>query len=129
MYKIWHPSKSVILTKKIGKGTTIHAPVWLGKDVTIGQNVKVQAFAFVPDGVSIADNVFIGPHVCLTNDKHPPSGKWEKTVVEEGASICARAVILPGITIGRHSIIGAGSVVTKDVPAGETWVGNPAHKI
>ena len=126
--KIWHKEKSVILTKKIGKGTTIHAPVWLGTDVEIGSHVKIQAFAFVPEGVSILDDVFIGPGVVFTNDKYPPSGKWEQTIVREGASIGANATILPGVVIGEYAKIGAGSVVTKDVPTGETWVGNPAKK-
>lgn len=129
--KIWHPTKSIILTKKIGKGTVIHAPVWIGEDVMIGRNVKIQAFVFVPSGVSIEDSVFIGPGVIMTNDKRPPSyGKyWAKTLIKKGARICAGAIILPGITIGKKAIIGAGSTVTKNVPAGETWVGNPAHKL
>lgn len=130
-YKIWQPRKSVILTKNIGKGARIHAPVWIGERVIIGQNVKIQAFAFLPEGVKLEANVFIGPGVVFTNDKYPPSGEdnWSGTLVCENASIGANATILPGIVIGQNSIIGAGSVVTKDVPAGQTWVGNPAHKI
>ena len=130
-YKIWNRKKSVILTKKIGKGTIIHAPVWVGKDVSIGQRVKIQTFAFIPDRLKIEDDVFIGPSVTFTNDKHPPShGKgWTNTLIKRGAVIGAGATILPGITVGINSIIGAGSVVTKNVPDGETWVGNPARKI
>ena len=129
--KIWHPEKSVILTKKIGNGTTIHAPVWIGANVQIGQNVKIQAFAFLPEGVRLEDDVFIGPAVVFTNDLYPPSGRsqWLNTIVKRGAAIGANATILPGIKIGKNVLIGAGSVVTKDVPDGETWVGNPAHKI
>jgi len=130
-YKIWHKNKSVILTKEIGKGTRIHAPVWIGKKVKIGCRVLIQAFVFIPDRVTIQDDVFLGPGVVFTNDKRPPSyGKyWADTLVKKGASIGASATILPGITIGIKSIIGAGSVVTKDVPNGETWVGTPAHRI
>jgi UDP-2-acetamido-3-amino-2,3-dideoxy-glucuronate N-acetyltransferase len=128
-FKIWHREKSVILTKKIGKGSRIHAPVWIGKDVVVGQNVKIQAFAFLPDGVKLEDNVFIGPGVIFTNDKYPPSDNWTETLVKEGASIGANCTILPGIRIGKKSLIGAGSVVLHDVPDGEVWVGNPARKI
>lgn len=92
--------------------------------------MKIEPFAFIPDGVEIEDDVFIGPHVCFTNDKFPPShGKgWVKTLVKRGASIGAGAIILPGLTIGGKAKIGAGSVVTKDIPAGEVWYGNPAIK-
>lgn len=129
--KIWHPRKSVILTKKIGKGTIIHAMVWIGKEVSIGCRVKIQAGVFIPDGITIENDVFLGPHTVFTNDKYPPShGKgWTKTLVKKGARIGANATILPGITIGEKALIGAGAVVTKDVPAGETWIGNPARKL
>ena len=111
-----------------GAQCTIHSHVWIGEGVTVGQNTKIQAFAFIPKGVTIGRNVFIGPHVCFTNDKHPPSNGsgWSETVVEDKVVIGARAVILPGITLGEGCVIGAGAIVTKDVPAGETWVSPPA---
>lgn len=129
--KIYNKEKSQILKCKIGKGCTIHVLVWIGNNVVIGNRVKIQAFCFIPDGVTIEDDVFIGPHVCFTNDKRPPSyGKhWAKILVKKGARIGANATILPGIEIGENSLIGAGSVVTKNIPKGETWVGNPARKI
>ncbi len=124
--KIWHPELSVLLDCVIGERCTIHAQVWIGNNVVIGDDCKVQAFSFIPDGVTLGDHVFIGPRVTFTNDKHPPSTEWLKTVVEDYVSIGAGAVILPGIRLGAHSMVGAGAVVTKDVPPGETVCGNPA---
>lgn len=116
----------------IGKGCTIAAFVEIGPNVTIGNHCSIGAFAFIPELVIIEDFVFIGPHVCFCNDKHPPShGGWlidpVYTVVRKHASIGAGAVILPGITIGERAVVGAGAVVTKMVPAGVTVVGNPAR--
>lgn len=124
---IWHPELSVILTDAIGRDCTIHAFVWIGKDVTIGANCRIQAFAFIPSGVYVGNDVFIGPRVTFTNDKHPPSVDWADTVVEDRVSIGAAAIILPGITLGHGAVIGAGSVVTKDVPPDTTVMGNPAR--
>jgi acetyltransferase-like isoleucine patch superfamily enzyme len=107
----------------------IHQPVFIGKEVKIGDGCRIQMFAFIPDGVTIEDNVFIGPGVVFTNDKYPPAkdkSEWLKTTVKQGASIGANATIVCGVTIGKGAMIGAGSVVTKDVPDGEMWYGNPA---
>jgi len=127
--KIWDEHLSNIQNgARIGRNCRIHSHVWIGGEVKIGDRCKVQAFAFIPNGVIIEDDVFIGPHVCFTNDKYPPSGgkHWAKTLVKKGASIGARAVILPGITIGENAKVGAGAVVTKDVPSGVVVCGNPA---
>jgi len=112
----------------IGEGCTIHSHVWIGKGVVIGECCKIQAFAFIPDGVKIGNNVFIGPHVCFTNDKYPPSHGvgWLPTTVEDSAAIGANATILPGITLGTGCTIGAGSVVTKNVAPHKIVKGNPA---
>lgn len=114
---------------KIGKDCIVHSHVVIYDNVEIGNRVKIQAFVFIPNGVTIGDDVFLGPRVTFTNDKHPPSnGKdWSETIVKDGVSIGAGAVILPGITIGRNAIIGAGAVVTKNVQANTTVVGNPAR--
>lgn len=128
--KIWQPTNlygKVI----VGKNCSIGVFCDIGgtyRGVIIGDNVKIQSHSFIPDSVVLADNVFIGPGVTFTNDKHPPSGKanWLITFVDKGASIGARATILPGITIGANAKIGAGSVVTKNVPANTTVCGNPA---
>ena len=130
MTKFWEKHTSNISKSAVfGKWCVIHSHVWIGDKVKIGNGCKIQAFSFIPPGVTIGDSVFIGPHVCFTNDKHPPSGGkgWSETVVEDNVSIGANSTILPGIRIGEGAKIGAGSVVTKDVPPGETWVGNPAR--
>lgn len=128
------------------KGVVIHEPCNLYGDITIGENTRIGSFCdigpvsigknciiqtmvSIPVGVVIEDNVFIGPQVVFTNDKNPPSDEFSHTVVRTGARIGANATILPGVTIGEGALIGAGAVVTKDVPAHETWVGNPARKL
>ena len=114
---------------EIGDNCKIAAFVEIQRGVKIGNNCKVEAFVYIPTGVTIEDNVFIGPHVCFTNDKYPRAvGDWKivPTVVKKGASIGAGAVILCGVTIGENAMVGAGSVVTKDVKANEMVYGNPA---
>lgn len=111
--------------------TKIHQPIFIGNNVEIGDGCKIQSFAYIPDGVTIEDNVFVGPGAVFTNDKYPPSNgkEWRKTLVREGASIGANVTILCGVIIGKNAMVGAGAVVTKDIPDGETWVGNPARKL
>lgn len=115
---------------KIGTGCNICANVLIENEVVVGNDVTVKSGVQLWDGVTLEDNVFVGPNVTFTNDLFPrsknPDWKLSKTVVKKGASIGANATILCGITIGENAMIGAGSVVTKDVPAGEVWVGNPA---
>ena len=130
--KIWYPELSNIYGCKIGNNCNIGALVEIRADVTIGNGCKIQAFAFLPEGINIGNNVFIGPNVTFTNDKYPKAvGDWKslKTVVEDGASIGAGAVILPGIKIGEEATVGAGAVVTKDVSPNVTVIGNPAMEI
>ncbi len=104
---------------RIGRNTKIDAFVYIEEGVVIGDNCKIRPFVFIPSGVVIGNNVFIGPNVTFTNDRYPDIGtEWtmEKTIVEDNVSIGAGSVILPGIRIGKHSLIGSGSVVTHDVP-------------
>lgn len=123
----------------IGDGSKIGTFVEVQKGVTIGQNVKVSSHSFICEGVIIEDGVFIGHHVCFINDRYPravnPDGSRQTeadwtvvpTVVKRGASIGSNATILCGVTIGENAIVGAGSVVTKDVPANTIVAGNPAR--
>lgn len=116
---------------RIGEDCKIHSHVFIGRDVEIGDRCKIQAFAYIPSLVTLEQEVFIGPRVTFTNDKHPPSGgrHWDETRVERGAVIGAGAIILPGLTIGHHAVVGAGAVVTKSVLPYTTVIGNPARRI
>jgi UDP-2-acetamido-3-amino-2,3-dideoxy-glucuronate N-acetyltransferase len=114
---------------KIGKNCKIDAFVYIEEGVTIGDNCKIRPFVFIPTGVIIEDDVFIGPNVTFTNDKYPRAkGQWKllRATIKKGASIGANSVILPGVTIGENAMVGAGSVVTKDVPSRAIVAGNPA---
>jgi UDP-2-acetamido-3-amino-2,3-dideoxy-glucuronate N-acetyltransferase len=117
---------------KIGKNSKIDSYVYIEEGVVIGDNCKVRPFVFIPTGVTIEDNVFIGPNVTFTNDVYPKAqGDWKlvETHVRRGASIGANSVIVPGVTIGEGALVGAGSVVTKDVPSNVVIAGNPARVI
>lgn len=116
---------------RIGDDCNICSHCLIENDVVIGDRVTVKSGVQLWDGLRVGDDVFIGPNVTFTNDRHPRSGnrEFEKlpTVLEEGCSIGAGAVILPGLRIGNAAMVGAGAVVTRDVPAGATVVGNPAR--
>jgi UDP-2-acetamido-3-amino-2,3-dideoxy-glucuronate N-acetyltransferase len=125
---------------RIGEQCNIGKGVYIDAHVQIGSNVKIQNHASIFEGVRLEDGVFVGPHVCFTNDLAPraitPDGRlksaddWEitPTLVGYGASIGAGAVIVCGITIGAFALVGAGSVVTREVPPHALVYGNPAHQ-
>jgi UDP-2-acetamido-3-amino-2,3-dideoxy-glucuronate N-acetyltransferase len=147
-YKV-HPSSDV-QTKQIGAGTVIwqycvvlkgaqigmncniNFNVLIEDDVFIGNNVTVKSGVQLWNGLYVEDNVFIGPNVTFTNDLVPRSKKYPesfiKTKIEEGASIGANSTVIAGNVIGKYSLIGAGSVVTKSIPPFTVWYGNPAVK-
>lgn len=116
---------------KVGKNCNICAQVFIENDVVVGDDVTIKNGVQLWDGVVIEDNVFIGPNVTFSNDKFPRSKqypeKFLKTVIRKGASIGANATLLPGITIGQNAMVGAGAVVTRDVPPNAIVMGNPAE--
>lgn len=116
----------------IGRGCNICAHVLIENDVVVGDNVTVKSGVQLWDGVRIEDNVFVGPNVTFTNDLVPRSKRYPeafaRTTIKKGASIGANSTIVAGHTIGEYAFIGAGSVVTKNIPANTVWYGNPARQ-
>jgi UDP-3-O-[3-hydroxymyristoyl] glucosamine N-acyltransferase len=154
-----HPTAEVHATARIGAGTkvwrnaqiregarigrecVIGKDVYVGADVRVGSRVKIQNAALVYEGSALADEVFVGPQVCIANDRRPraatPDGalrvaadwKLEGVRLDRGASVGAQSVLVPPITVGRHAMVGAGSVVTRDVRPFELVAGSPARHI
>ncbi|CAD6493791.1 MAG: Bifunctional protein GlmU [Candidatus Argoarchaeum ethanivorans] len=128
--KIWH-FVHVRDGAEIGCDCVIGKSVYIDADVVIGDRVKIQNFVSVYKGVQIEDDVFIGPSVTFTNDLYPRAGSWDTckiipTIVKRGASIGANSTVVCGVTIEEYAMIGAGSVVTRDVPPLTLVYGNPA---
>ena len=135
---IWHEAQ-VREGAVLGTGCIVGKGVYVDRDVVVGDRVKIQNRASLFRGVTVEDDVYIGPHVSFTNDRYPravnPDGTaqtdadWElvPTLVRKGASIGAGALILPGVTVGRWAMVGAGAVVTRDVPDQGLALGNPAR--
>ena len=125
----------------IDDGTKVGTFVEIQKGVTIGKNCKISSHTFICEGVHLANNVFVGHNVTFINDKFPRAtnadgslqteADWScvETFVEEGASIGSSATILCGVRIGKRAVVGAGAVVTRDVPEGAVVAGNPAKAI
>jgi len=154
-----HPTADVSNKAQIGPGTSIWHQCQVREDVQIGQNcilgkgvyvdfgvrlgdnVKVQNYVSIYHGVEIEDGVFVGPHVCFTNDNLPravnPDGTLKaaddwvlgRILIKRGAALGANATILPKVVVGEWAMVGAGAVVAKDVPAHGLVVGNPAHLV
>ena len=145
-----HPN-SEVSTKKVGENTliwqfvvilngaeiggncNINCHCFIENDVIIGNNVTIKSGVYLWDGLRIEDDVFIGPNVTFVNDKFPRSKSYPKkylnTIIEYGASIGAGSIIMGGIKIGSNALIGAGSLVTCDIPSNTLWYGNPAKYI
>jgi acetyltransferase-like isoleucine patch superfamily enzyme len=137
---IWNEAQ-VRQRARIGAQCVLSKGVYIDVDVIVGDRVKLENRVSVFKGARLESGVFIGPHSCLLNDKRPratlPGGAikadtdWESTgvVVEEGAAVGGGCTVLPGVTIGKHAMVGAGSVVTRDVPAHSLVMGNPAREV
>jgi UDP-2-acetamido-3-amino-2,3-dideoxy-glucuronate N-acetyltransferase len=137
---IWHQAQ-VRERARVGAGCVIGKNVYIDFEVEIGDHVKIQNNVSLFHGVQIDDGVFIGPHVCFTNDLLPravnrdgspkAADDWQvsRTHVRHGAALGANATVLPGVSIGRWALVGAGSVVTGDVGDHELVVGNPARRV
>ena len=131
--KIWHFSH-VMPNCKIGEGCNLGQNVVVSPNVKLGANVKVQNNVSIYTGVECEDDVFLGPSMVFTNITNPRSaivrrGQYEKTLVKRGASIGANATVICGNHIGEFALIGAGAVVTKEVPPYALYVGNPGKQI
>ena len=131
--KVWHFTH-VSGGAKIGEGCNIGQNCYIGNDVVIGNNCKLQNNVSVYTGVELEDYVFCGPSMVFTNDltprcMYPKHGEYKKTLVKKGATIGANVTIVCNTTIGKHALIGAGAVVTKDVPDYAIIVGNPGRVV
>jgi acetyltransferase-like isoleucine patch superfamily enzyme len=129
---IWNQAQ-IRENASVGENCVLAKDVYVAENVQIGNNVKTQNGVSIYMGVTIEDDVFLGPHMTFTNDRFPRSFikdyKVYPTLVKKGASIGANATVICGTTIGEYAMIGAGAVVTKDVPSHALVVGNPGHVI
>ena len=138
--KIWNNAQ-VRERATLGTNCIVGKDAYLDANVSIGNNVKIQNGVYVYHGATVEDGVFLGPRVCLTNDKFPRAialdgslksdADWQvgKILIKMGAAVGAGSVVLPDVTIGQFALIGAGAVVTKDVPDYGLVIGNPARLV
>ncbi|MFD1359105.1 acyltransferase [Fictibacillus halophilus] len=128
--KVWAFSH-ILPEAMIGQDCNVNDHTFIENDVVIGDRVTIKSGVYIWDGVRINDDVFIGPNVTFTNDLVPRSKqypeKFIETVIEKGASIGANATIIAGNKIGKYAMVGAGSVVTKNIPNNTLWFGNPCN--
>lgn len=129
--RLWH-DVHVREGASIGEGTSVGKGAYIDKLAIVGAHCKIQNYACIYQGVTLADYVFVGPHACFTNDRYPRAvGDWTvtETHVHAHASIGANATIVCGVSIGKYAMVGCGAVVTHDVPAYARVIGNPARLV
>ena len=125
-YKPCYLGKNLVVGEHVSIGAMCH----IGRNVTIGDNSNIQGSNYIADRTTIGASVFIGPNSTILNDKYPPSGnaeKWIPVEVQNHAVVGGGCTLLPGANLGEGSVLGGGSVLTKPIPAGEVWAGNPAR--
>ena len=126
--KVWQFAV-IMAGAKIGKNCNICAHTLIENDVIVGDRVTIKSGVYLWDGIRVGDDVHLGPNATFSNDLYPRSKQpftYPLTIIEDGASIGANATLLPGVRIGYRAIIGAGAVVTKDIPDHSVAIGNPA---
>ena len=113
----------------VGEHVSIGSMCHIGRNVTIGNHARIQGSTYIADRTTVGSHVFIGPNSTILNDKYPPSGhssKWTPVEIYNHAIIGGGCTVLPGAHLGERSVLGGGSVLTKPIPTGEVWAGNPA---
>ncbi len=123
--KVWHYA-NVLRDCEIGADSMVGAYVQLDPEVRIGRRVRIQPHTIVSTA-DVLDDVYIGPHVIVANMPYPPGRRFVRATIEEGVIIAMSAILLPGVRIGKRAVIGAGAVVTRDVPSESLVFGNPAR--
>lgn len=128
--KVWPPC-NIYQSASIGRSVSIGRFTEIGNNVKIGDHVRIGAMCFIPEGVTIEDYAWIGPKCTFTNDRYPPSIKanWETTIIRRGARLGANVTVLCGVEIGEGALVGAGSVVTRNVEPGYIYLGNCARPL
>jgi UDP-2-acetamido-3-amino-2,3-dideoxy-glucuronate N-acetyltransferase len=129
-----HPPSVVVEGAVLGSDVVVGAFCFVAKGAVVGAGTRIQSHTSVWEGVELGEDVFVGPGAVFTNVRHPRAAfprapKWDRTVVEDGASVGAGAVLVAPVRVGRCAMVGAGAVVTRDVPAYAVVVGNPARVV
>jgi UDP-2-acetamido-3-amino-2,3-dideoxy-glucuronate N-acetyltransferase len=129
-----HPPSVVLPGARLGLDTVVGAFCFVASGAVVGAGTRIQSHTSVWDGVELGEDVFVGPAAVFTNVRHPRAGfvrapNWDRTVVEDGATLGAGAVLVAPVRVGRFAMVGAGAIVVRDVPAHAVVVGNPARVV